>query len=176
MNTSATGGYLLPDGEAVPNDQSLEDIFQGLIVGVTGLSGKWVRPRFQTEPPPIPSIKQDWVAFVVQNQTPDDGPYFEQSENQTSIRHERLEVFLSFYGPNGQMYSKRFIDGLAIPQNIDQILEHKIKFIEVGRVLTAPDKINEQYVHRFDVTAVFARKTKQVHQIKTFQDFEIKIN
>ncbi len=176
MNTSATGGYLLPDGEAIPNDQLLEDILQGLIVGVTGLSGEWVRPRFQTEPLPIPKITQDWVAFAVQNQTPDDGPYFEQSENQTSIRHERLEVFLSFYGPNGQMYANRLVNGLAIPQNMDQVFKHGIKFVEVGRVLTAPDKINEQYVHRFDVTAVFNRKTKQAHLIKTFQDFEIKIN
>ena len=29
MNTSATGGYILPDGGAVPNDQELEDIFSG---------------------------------------------------------------------------------------------------------------------------------------------------
>ena len=176
MNTSETGGYLLLDGEAVPNDQLLEDILQGLIVGVTGLSGEWVRPRFQTEPLPIPKINQNWVAFAIQKQIPDDGPYFEQSENQTSIRHERLEVFLSFYGPNGQMYANRLVKGLAIPQNIDQIKQHQIKFIEVGNILKAPDKINEQYVYRHDVTAVFMRKTKQAHLIKAFQDFEIKIN
>lgn len=177
MNTSATGGYLLPDGEAVPDDQYLEDVLQGFIKGVTGLSGTMVRPRFQVEPLPVPSIGVNWVAFGIQRQTPDDGPYFEQSgEDATSIRHETFEVMLSFYGTQGQGFAKCFIDGVAIPQNIDQLKPHKIKLIGTGPVITAPDLINEQYVHRFDITATFRRKTERKYGVKTLLDYQININ
>ena len=178
MYTSATGGYILPDGGAVPNDQELEDIFQDFIKGVTGLAGKMVRPRFQENPPPVPAVGVDWVAFGIRIQRPDDGPYFEQhSENATSIRHEEIEVALSFYGNRGQHFAKLFVDSTAIPQNVNQLKPHKIKFVGVGEVLTAPDLINEQYVHRFDVNATFRRKTERTYAIQSFLGLpEIKNN
>ena len=178
MNTSATGGYILPDGGVVPNDQDLEDIFQAFIKGVTGLSGQMVRPRFQEKPPPVPAIGVDWVAFGVKSQRSDDGPYFDQhDENAISIRHEVIDIFLSFYGTHGQHFAKLFTDGTAVPQNIDQLKPHKIKFVGVGEVLTVPDLINEQYVHRFDVNATFRRKTERIYPIQQIQEpSEIKIN
>lgn len=173
MNTSATGGYILPDGGAVPNDQELEDIFQGLIRGVTGLAGKMVRPRFQTIPVNMPEVGVDWVAFGIKTQRTDDGPYFDQNdEDAEAIRHEEIELALSFYGDHGQHYARLFIDGTAIPQNIAQLKQHKIKFIGVSQLLTAPDLLNEQYVHRFDVTATFRRQIKRTYPIKTFQSFQ----
>lgn len=178
MNTSATGGYILPDGGAVPNDQDLEDIFQDFIKGVTGLAGKMVRPRFQENPPPVPAVGVDWVAFGIRTQRPDDGPYFEQhDENATSIRHEIIDIALSFYGNRSQHFAKLFVDSTAIPQNINQLKPHKIRFVGVGEVLTAPDLINEQYVHRFDVNAIFRRKTERTYAIQSFLGLpEIKNN
>lgn len=177
MNTSATGGYLLPDGGTVPSDQDLEDIFQGFIRGVTGIAGSMVRPRFQTVPLPMPAVGEDWVAFGIKSQRQDDSPYFDQHENDaTTIRHEKIEVALSFYGTQGQHFAKLFVDGTAIPQNIDQLKPHKIKFVWVSEVLTVPDLINEQYVHRFDVNATFRRKTERTYPIKTFKSYQIKIN
>lgn len=172
MNTSATGGYILPDGGAVPNDQELEDIFQAFIKGVTGLAGSMIRPRFQEKPLPVPAVGVDWVAFGIRTQRPDDGPYFDQhDEDAASIRHEDVEVALSFYGNHGQHFAKLFVDSTAIPQNVNQLKPHKIKLIEVGDVLTAPDLVNEQYVHRFDVTATFRRKTERTYPIKTFRGY-----
>lgn len=177
MNTSATGGYLLPDGEAVTNDQDLEDIFQAFIKGVTGLAGSMVRPRFQTIPITMPDVGVDWVTFGIKTQRLDDGPYFDQhDEDATSIRHEMIELALSFYGNHGQHFAMIFADGTAIPQNIDQLKPHKIKFVGVGEVITAPDLLNEQYVHRFDVTATFRRQIKRTYPIKTFQSFQINLN
>lgn len=174
MNTSETGGYVLPDGGTVPNDQDLEDIFQDFIRGVTGITGALVRPRFQTIPLPSPAVGVNWVAFGIKSQRQDAGPYFK--ENESSTRHEEIELALSFYGNNGQKFAKLFIDGTAIPQNIDQLKLHKIKFVGVTDVITAPDLLNEQYVHRFDVTAIFRRKTERAYPIKTLQSFEIEIN
>ena len=175
MGDSATGGYIPPSGLAT-YDQALEDIFQALIVGITSLQGQFVRPRWQEEPPPMPKIGVDWCAFAIKSTTADAGPYFEQhDENMDSIRHEDLELFLSFYGHHGQSIANIFKDGLGIPQNIDQIRQHKIKFVGCSDIRAAPDFLNNQYVHRFDVVATFRRKTKRTYAVKTFLDYQINI-
>ena len=152
--------------------KNLKIFFQAFIKGVTGLAGSMIRPRFQEKPLPVPAVGVDWVAFGIRTQRPDDGPYFEQhDENATSIRHEVIDMALSFYGNHGQHFAKLFVDSTAIPQNVNQLKPHKIKLIEVGDVLTAPDLVNEQYVHRFDVTATFRRKTERTYPIKTFRGY-----
>ena len=175
MADSTSGSYI-PTSGAVPNDQELEDIFQGLIVGITSLQGKMVRPRWQNEPPPLPKISENWCAFGVKNTSSDDGPYFQQNkEDMDNIRHESIEVLLSFYGPQGQHFASLFKDGLGIPQNIARIRAHKIKFTGCGEILTAPDFLNNQYVHRYDMTATFNRQVKRSFASKPFESFQ-KIN
>lgn len=175
MADSTSDGYILASG-VVQNDQGLEDIFQGLIVGITSLQGKMVRPRWQNEPPPLPKISENWCAFGVKNTRSDDGPYFQQNkEDMDNIRHESIEVLLSFYGPQGQHYANLLKDGLGIPQNIAQIRAHKIKFTGCGEILTAPDFLNNQYVHRYDMTATFNRQVKRSYAIETFESFQINL-
>ncbi|WP_269914800.1 phage neck terminator protein [Acinetobacter sp. HY1485] len=174
MATSATGGFLSPSG-AVTYGQELEDLFQAFIVGVTGLDGTLVRPRWQPEPLPMPSITENWCAFGIKTITPDDGPYFEQhNTNIDNIRHEVLEVFLSFYGLQGQQLANTFKNGLGIPQNIQQLLS--FKFVDVSAITTAPDFLNQQYVHRYDLVATFRRKTTQQYAVDTLQSSQIKFN
>lgn len=175
MADSISDSYI-PTSGAVPNDQELEDIFQGLIVGITSLQGEMVRPRWQNEPPPLPKISENWCAFGVKNTSSDDGPYFQQNkEDMDNIRHESIEVLLSFYGPQGQHFASLFKDGLGIPQNIARIRAHKIKFTGCGEILTAPDFLNNQYVHRYDMTATFNRQVKRSYATKTFESFQINI-
>lgn len=173
MGDSASGGYITPSG-TVAYDQELEDIFQAFIVGITALPGAMVRPRWQQEPPPLPVIGDDWCAFGIRAIKPDDGPYFDQKdESMDSIRHESIDVLLSFYGNNGQSFANIFKDGLSIPQNIAQLSEYKIKFVGCSEITTAPDFLNNQYVHRYDLTASFNRKTIRTLAVKKFQSFEI---
>lgn len=156
-------GYLTPSN-GVAYDQDLEDIFHELITGVTSIKGSLVRPRWQPEPPPMPTIGTDWCAFAVRSITPDDGPYITQSDDQfESVRHEEIELMISFYGDKGQSIANIFRDGLGILQNIDQIKQHKIKFVGCSDIRAAPDLLNNQYVHRFDVVATFRRKTKRAY-------------
>jgi len=170
MGDSATGGYIPPSSGSA-YDQELEDIFQAFIVGITSLPGDMVRPRFQRDPPPFPEIGEDWCAFAVKNIKPDDGPYFDQKdETMDSIRHEELTLFLSFYGDHGQSIANVLKDGLGIPQNIAQLKAQKIKFISTGEIITAPDFLNNQYVHRYDLAAVFKRKTSRTFAVKSFVD------
>ncbi|WP_423854275.1 phage neck terminator protein [Acinetobacter guillouiae] len=177
MGDSASGGYITPTGGSA-YDQELEDIFQAFIVGITSLPGLMVRPRFQKDPPPMPAIGVDWCAFAVKSIIPDDGPYFDQQdETMDSIRHEELTLFLSFYGDHGQSIANVLKDGLAIPQNIAQLKAQQIKFISTGEIITAPDFLNNQYVHRYDLTAVFKRKTSRTFAVKSLVDAgKIKLN
>lgn len=175
MGDSAIGGFIPPSG-IVASDQDLEDIFHFLVAGITSLPGCLVRPRWQLEPPPMPKIGVDWCAFAVKSTRPDDGPYFEQhAENMDSVRHEEIELLISFYGHNGQSFANTLRDGLGIPQNINQIKEHKIKYVGCGEIITAPDFLNNQYVHRYDMSATFRRMTQRNYAVKTFKSFEIKI-
>ena len=175
MNDSTQDGYVGVSG-IVSSDQGLEDIFQGLIVGVTSMAGKWVRPRWQNEPPPLPAINQDWCAFGIKEISSDDSPYFHQNDkDMDAVRHEQISLFISFYGPLGQHYASLFKDGLAIPQNIAQLREHKIKFIGCNEILTAPDFLNNQYVHRYDLTATFRRSILRKYAIRRLESFQINL-
>ncbi|MEG2566694.1 MAG: hypothetical protein RSA84_10855 [Acinetobacter sp.] len=175
MTDSTVDGYIPPVG-VVEYDQELEDIFQGLIVGVTSLQGDLVRPRWQQDPPPMPAIGENWCAFGVKSIRADDSPYFYQNaEDMDSVRHEGIELMLSFYGNQGQSIANIFKDGLTIPQNIAQLRQQKIKYIGCSEIVTAPDFLNQQYVHRYDLVASFRRKTMRTYAIKTFNSFEIKI-
>ncbi|MBR7738275.1 phage neck terminator protein [Acinetobacter nosocomialis] len=176
MSDSASGGYIPPSGGSA-YDQDVEDIFQAFIVGITSLPGAMVRPRFQRVPPPFPEIGEDWCAFAVQSIISDDGPYFDQKdETMDSIRHEELTLFLSFYGDHGQSIANVLKDGLGIPQNIEQLKAQKIKFVGCSEIITAPDFLNKQYVHRYDLVASFRRKTKRTYAVKTFKSYQIDIH
>jgi len=170
MSNSALGGYIAP-GAGAAYDQKLEDIFQAFIAGITLLPGDLIRPRWQEKPLPLPEAGTDWCAFAVKSVMQDDGPYFSQhDESMDSVRHESLELFLSFYGLHGQSFAGAFKDGLCIPQNVDQLSQFKIKFTGAGEMITAPDFLNNQYVHRYDVTASFRRKTSRTYAVKAFAD------
>lgn len=69
-NDSTTGGYLVPQPRPYPNPlegEKLQDFLQGVLVGVTGLLGKMVRPRWQPVPVNIPPQGTDWIAFGITN-------------------------------------------------------------------------------------------------------------
>lgn len=154
-------GYFQASGTITSND-GLEDVFQSFIVGVTALPGKFVRPRWQPEPPPMPAVGVDWCAFAIKHTRLDDGPFIQNELDRVDyVRHEEIEISISFYGNHGQSFASIFRDGMAIPQNIAQLRAHQINYVGCTEVITAPDFLNQQYVHRYDTTATFRRKTER---------------
>ncbi len=173
MGDSATGGYISPSG-MVAYDQTLETVFHAFITGLTSLSGTLVRARWQREPPPMPAVGINWCAFAIQSIKTDAGPYFIQHDDSlTVVRHETFELSLTFYGDQGQSIANIFKDSLAIPQNIDQLKNYKIKYASCSEITTAADLLNNQYVHRYDLVATFRRSTERSFAVKTFKSFQI---
>lgn len=166
-NTSATGGYLTPDGGALPLDEDLEDALQAHVVGISGLPSSMVRPRWQNPVPEMPEVGQNWAAIGIQLTQADDGPVITQGDNSAQyIRHETLTVLLSFYGDSGNSYATLFRDGMAIPQNNDQLAAIRAKVIGVGDVLSVPELVNQQFIRRYDLPFSIRRKVIRTYQIK----------
>jgi len=170
MADSSTGGYLLPAVTSPPlEDAALDAIFQQMVVGITALPGNMVRPRWQPNPPKQPEPITNWCALGVTTQELDAGPAIVHNPTgngtDTYIRHQQIDVLCSFYGPNAKQYAQQLEDGLAIPQNLEQLKLSDMNCIETGQIRAAPDLINEQWIRRYDMAIVFRRKITRTYQV-----------
>ncbi|WP_287497792.1 hypothetical protein [Pandoraea sp. CB10b_02] len=170
MTDSSTGGYLAPAVDAPPaEDDALEDLVHDLIAGVTALPGDLVRPRWQPTVPEQPEPSVDWCAFGVQEQKPDAGPAIQHDGtgdgHDTYIRHQDIDVLCTFYGPRAKGYAQRLADGLAIPQNREQLQLQDMAFVGVGAIRAVPDFVNQQWVRRYDMTVTLRRKITRTYSV-----------
>lgn len=167
-NTSATGGYLAPTG-AVTNDDAFEDQIQAAIVGITGLVGKMVRPAWQPDPPAKEDLPVDWCAYRVESTEPNwTGAIIHHPEGQGTDelrRNETVNLLVSFYGPHASGYAGILRDGMLIPQNMEALKAQGIDFLEAGRVIAAPEFINNQWVNRRDLTIKLRRVVSRTYPI-----------
>ena len=167
MNSSATGGPLLPLAPTPPlQGDALDDALTALVIGITGLDGSLVRPRWQPDPPNQPPAAIDWCAIGITSITPDgnatiihfggrsvnDPNAFDQMQ-----RHEELEVTASFYGPNGASNAGLLRDGLAIAQNREPLVARGMAYINTIGFMALPELVNQQWIRRQDVTLRFRR-------------------
>ncbi|MBN3744617.1 hypothetical protein G3N96_04095 [Burkholderia sp. Se-20373] len=170
MNDSSTGGYLAPAVDAPPaEDDALDDLVHDLIAGITALAPNLVRPRWQPTVPKQPEPSVDWCAFGVQEQEPDAGPAIRHDGtgdgHDTYIRHLDVDVMCTFYGPRAKGYAQRLADGLAIPQNREQLQLQDMAFVSVGPIRAAPDLVNQQWVRRYDMTVTLRRKITRTYAV-----------
>ena len=169
-NDSSTGGYLSPAVASPPlEDDALTAIFQQMIVGITGLPGNMVRPRWQPNPPKQPEPTVNWCAMGIAVQTLDDGPAIVHNGagngSDTYIRHEQIDVLASFYGPSAMQNAQQLSDGLAIPQNLEQLKAQDMNSVDTGQIRAAPDLINEQWIRRYDLELTFRRKITRSYAV-----------
>lgn len=169
-NDSSTGGYLSPAVASPPlEDDALTAIFQQMIVGITALPGNMVRPRWQPNPPKQPEPTINWCALGIAVQTLDDGPAIVHNGagngSDTYIRHEQIDMLASFYGPAAMQNAQLLSDGLAIPQNLEQLKAQDMNSVDTGQIRAAPDLINEQWVRRYDIELTFRRKITRSYAV-----------
>jgi hypothetical protein len=169
MNTSATGGYLVPiSTHHEKNDSELADLLQSVVVGLTGLPGTLVRPRWQVDPPNIPdTITPDsngntitWAAIGVTDRVGDilassqhgDSLGEDAGLGQTTIiMNEVLSVLVSFYGAAAERNAQRMRLGFQVSQNREILRQNGFGFVDCGDPKNVPELINQRWLFRVDL-------------------------
>ncbi|QKS60893.1 hypothetical protein [Cupriavidus gilardii] len=178
-NDSSTGGYLSPAVASPPlEDDALDDLLHDLVAGVTGLPGNMVRPRWQPTVPKQPEPSVNWCAIGVTVQTNDAGPAIQHDPtgdgSDVYQRHQDIELLCTFYGPAAKGYAQMLVDGLAIPQNSEQLGLNDMKFVSAGTIRAAPDLVNQQWVRRYDVTVALRRKITRTYPVLNLLSAQVK--
>lgn len=176
---SSVAGYLAPT--ASPDYDALLNLsFHDLLVGVTGINGKLVRPRWTSEPINQPAFDVDWVAFGVTGGKVDTFAKVEHDptgDGSSSVkRDETLELLFSFYGPNASSLCARLKDGLELDQNRATLAAEGIAVIEMQEPLNVPALMQQKWVKRVDVRGRFRRRTERVYAILSVESAEIELN
>lgn len=168
-NTSATGGYLAPI-EATPEwDAALDDILQTLVMGVTGLPGASVRPRWEAKPAARPPLTENWCSIGVMSITQDDNAVISHIPDGDGTdelqRHETLDVLASFYGPGANGYAARLRDGLWIAQNREIIADKGLGVVSVGQAIIVPNAFNQENYRRIDLPVTMRRSVTRTYRV-----------
>jgi hypothetical protein len=180
---SSTAGYLIPNAEPI-YDNDLDDLFQTVVVGIVGLPGRLVRPRWQPNPPQQPPFNENWCALGIMRNTSDAFAYEKlvsgtngNADGAVLIeRDELIYVMHSMYGPGAAANSKRLRDGLEISQNRDALIAAGVALVEVEESITAPALLQETWVRRVDTQVVFRRRTSRAYPVLTIESGQIGLN
>lgn len=155
--------YIQPTSTvSLPRGFTLTQFIQTVMVGVSGLSGPFVRPKWQVEPPKQPDLDVNWMAIGIDICVPDANGYVwpNQDGSTYSQRMETLEVGCSIYGPDALEIYGLIRDGFQIEQNRWQLNAAGMGFIEVTTARKIPDLFNQRWIERV-VTSVFLRREIQ---------------
>jgi len=166
MNTSSTGGYVSQTNPADTQAQILSKMHD-LVVGITGLDKKLVRPRWQNIIPTMPEVGVDWVAFGVDSIKKNE-PSITHSPDDTDTltRHDGVSFVFSFYGNNGLEKAQSFIDGVGIPQNTETMRAQGIGLVECTDITISADLINDQWQRRYDIRMYFNIRIDRTYPIQ----------
>lgn len=173
MNTSATGGYLVPTLPTFPGGLTLIQYIQKVIVGVTGIAGDKVRPKWQKQPPKVlPNPEDLWCAFGVTTVNPDANAFVktaEDGEASTLQRHVELIVGVSFYGDNCVAYADLLRDAFQIAQNREALRAANMGFKETSESLYVPELHGQAWFPRCDINVVLRMQVDREYNILSFE-------
>lgn len=178
-NNSSTGGYLLPTSTTpLPGGLTLTQFIQSVLVGISGLNGTFVRPRWQESPPKQPDITVDWLAFGISFGAPNTNSYVDMDEsgNTISQRQQDLKIQCAFYGPDSMDYANIVSDGFQIQQNLEAMSAANMGYASTGEIFQVPDLINERWFTRVEMEVILRREIQRVYPVLSFVSAKGTIN
>lgn len=164
MNTSATGGFLLPiSGPLIGRE--LSRFLQQFVVGITGIEGENVRPRWQAEPANIPDRGNVWAAIGIQRRETQGFAWERLSAGDRPVyslsRHEELRLLCSFYDSGVEQYADAAAcslrDGLQLAQNRAALVSAGMGFVSSGDMVPLPTLLKTRWLYRVDLPLLFRR-------------------
>lgn len=169
-NTSATGGYLTQVVGPIEG-LDLRRFIGTVLVGVSGFAPEMVRPAWQQNPPPIPGIDVNWMAFGITARRADNDPYQVEKDNGQGtlmLRHEELDIMLAFYGPDCLQKAAEVREGFELTQNTESLLLAGMAYIDLSDIIHAPELVNDRYFDRADTTLTIRREVRREYRILNF--------
>lgn len=169
-NDSSTGGYLAPiaiNGDL--NDGALIDFLQAVVVGITGIQGSLVRPRWQAEPTNIPDPGTNWCAIgpdQSRNRESYSARFKDSPTTMVVVRNRLIPILCSFYGPAAEANSELLAMGFEVPQNRETMQLAGFALVGgVGPTIIVPALIKTQWYPKADVSFVVRQQQKYSYPI-----------
>lgn len=170
-------GYLLPSSGPLEG-QALLRFIQQWVVGITGLDGTLVRPRWQPEPPNIPTAGEAWAAVGIALRPADSYAYASSRPDGSWLvqRHELLHVLASFYdlgyGGLADEYASRLREGAQVPQNLEPLLAAQMGLGWTGDLTAVPSLLKKRWLYRVDLPVVIRRCIERIYPVLSLASAE----
>lgn len=157
-----------------------EDVLRLYLSSIVGIDKTLVRKRWQSKPGTQPPVGTDWAAVGVDRIETQGFPY--QSGTKipdviTRTSWQRMHCIASFYGPNAAENADAFREGAQLGQNVDTLSAFGLKVQGVDDYIPhVPDFAFAQWVDRYDVFFIVARKVTRTYGVRTLvsaDDIEI---
>ena len=175
---SSSPGFLAPTGQPA-YDEALADLLQAAVVGITGLDGSLVRPRWQPEPPQQPDFATNWCAMGITKIVADAYSYDRADPSGAfgSVEEdEAIMVLHSFYGPACYQLCERFRKGMMLAQNRDALLAQGVLLTGIDESVEVPALLKSIWVRRVDINVEYRRRAVTTYPVLSVQHGQMGLN